>query len=491
MDNIDYQKLALALVSNVGTSLKAVGSTPSTIMGHGPGGLFSTPGLSKPLFSAMILPRKGLQSRLPLLPTTETNPIFGIITGVTASSGENPSGVCDDPPTAGVMKLCNHSYVFGRYSRQTRVFDLDAAGKTVNRGEFMDFNVFGNPLTGDTGMGLAPTIPGIGTMQNAAVNEIAKALFEFGTSWVRDFSQQMYTGNPTNNSAGGGYKEFYGLDTLINTGYRDTETGNLCAAADSIVRSFGSLQFSGNAVNAAKIVKEIAYIYRNLKFLASHANLDPVNWVLAMPFSLFYELTEVWPISYSTYRAQGLVPTGSTLFVGADAEMKMRDDMRGDMTEYTGQYLLVDGQHVPVIIDDTIAETQYAGGTFESSIYFVPMTVLGRIPVTYMEYFNYETPGGAIEMAKYFAPDGSYYTSDSGRFLWHKKPPTNFCIQLMAKCEPRLLLLTPYLAARLTNIRYTPLFHERSYDPSNASYFVDGGRTTSPQPNPSYLVVPG
>lgn len=487
---IDYERLAMALLSTQkeadgGQRFKHAAPPPSTIMGHGPGGLFSTPGLSRPLFSAMLLPQMGLQSRLRLTKTTETTPIFGIITGVTGSSGEHADGVCDDCETVGVMKLCNHSFPLGRYCKQSRVFDIDRAGKVVNRGEFTDFQVFGNALDG-----IFPNLPTIGggSMGGAVINEISKALFEFAVNWIRNFATQTYDGNPVNNTPGGGYREYYGLDSLINTGYRDAETGNLCPAADSIIRSFGNVDVR---TNPALIVRTIAYIMRNLKFLASHANLDPVEWVLTMPFGCFYELTEVWPISYSTYRAAGIVPAGSVLMVGADVEMRMRDDMRGDLTNYTGQYLLIDGQHVPVIIDDAIPEVHNAGDSFTSSIYFVPLTVLGRIPVTYMEYFDYDTPGGSMDMAKAFAPGDSFYTTDSGRFLWHKKPPTNFCVQLMAKTEPRLLLLTPYLAARLTNVNYTPLMHERSWDPSNTSYFLDGGRTSSPLPNPSYLVVPG
>src|SRR3954466_1719335 len=106
----------------------------------------------------------------------------------------------------------------------------------------------------------------------------------------------------------------------------------------------------------------------------------------------------------------------------------MRDQMRGDIFNRTGQYLLIDGQQVPVILDDAITETEVGSGVFSSSIYFVPMTVLGNTPVTYLEYLNYDSAGGAMEAARTFAPDGTFYTSDSGRFLWIKKPPTNFCV---------------------------------------------------------------
>jgi len=44
----------------------------------------------------------------------------------------------------------------------------------------------------------------------------------------------------------------------------------------------------------------------------------------------------------------------------------------------------------------------------------------------------------------------------------------------LAKTEPRLLMLTPYLAARLTAIKYVPVAHERNWETTN-SYFVNGG----------------
>jgi hypothetical protein len=137
---------------------------------------------------------------------------------------------------------------------------------------------------------------------------------------------------------------------------------------------------------------------------------------------------------------------------------------------------------VPVILDDAVAETDVGSGVFGASIYFVPLRVLGNTPVTFLEYFNYETPGGMMEAARTFAPDGAFYTSDSGRFAWHRKPPTNWCVQLMAKTETRLILETPYLAARLTGVRWTPVQHEASWDTASA-YFADGGQTTYAGPS--------
>ena len=39
-----------------------------------------------------------------------------------------------------------------------------------------------------------------------------------------------------------------------------------------------------------------------LRYNASHMGLDPATWVIVMPWAMFYELTEVWPCAYVSYR---------------------------------------------------------------------------------------------------------------------------------------------------------------------------------------------
>jgi hypothetical protein len=309
-------------------------------------------------------------------------------------------------------------------------------------------------------------------MGNVLNSEVGKALFELGVAMSRDFARDIYTGNPTNNTSGGGRAYYRGLDILINTGYQDAITQQACPAADSIVRSFGNLDI---ASNGATFVRQVTNIFRNLKYISSHAGLDPVQWAIVMPWAMFYEVTEVWPCAYLTYRCTNLA-TNNTAFVDSNDAIRMRDDMRGDINGRTGQYLLIDGQRVPVILDDGVIELGVGAGTQQATMYFVPLTVLGGTPVTYIDYLDYSGPNGALEAARAFAPDGTYSVSDNGRFLWHKKPPTNFCVQLLVKTQPRLMLLTPHLAARLTNIRYTPIAMERSPF-TDSSYFVNGGRT--------------
>lgn len=496
-ENIEYAKLAQALLSQMsgngrpnGWTGKAVSSTPTAIYPHGPGGLFSYPGLSQPLFSAMLLPAAGVQSRLPVIGTNETNPLFGIMTGVTASSGSEADGPCDDPPTAGNAKLCTTSYVFGRFSRMTPVIDIDKAGRVVNRGEFTDLTLMNSPFDNADRYNIPSPI---GNSTNQLVNSVVgKALFELGAAWSRDFAQLFYTGNPTNNTANGGYQEFRGLDSLINTGYQDAITGQACPAADSLVVSFGNQNVASSATT---LFNTITYIYRNLKYIASRTGLTPVKWVIAMPWALFYEVANIWACAYMSTRCGNGLASGSTQFVDARETVQFRDDMLGDMYTQTGMYLPIDGERVEVIADDAITETDNGGGTFTSQIYFIPMTVQGRTPVTYMEYFDYTTKNGAIDTARVLFPafganPATYQATDNGRFLWHFKPPTNFCVQMLAKTEPRVVLRTPFLAARVTNVRYTPYLHNRSWDPdAGPSLYANGGRTNYngyPPASPSF-----
>ena len=133
---IDYEKLVAAFLAQ-----KEAGTTPSATYGHGPGGAFFKFGLSKPVFGALILPYSGLGGMLPAVPSIDTNPLWGIMTGVTAPTGSNATGACDDCKKAGLMKLCTHSLPFGRYCLDTQLYQMDRIGERRNRGEFTDLTL--------------------------------------------------------------------------------------------------------------------------------------------------------------------------------------------------------------------------------------------------------------------------------------------------------------------------------------------------------------
>lgn len=466
---IDYKQLADNLIA----SFKAPSGTPTNVDAHGTGGLFSPFGLSKDIVNAMLMPGTGLINRLPVETSNEENPLLGILTGLTASSGSEASNRCDDPPSAGLLKLCTHSYVWGWFGRTSSEMRLDQFGQIVNRGEFMDHQLIGDPFGGPDVQNTSALIPG-GTADFLRAG-YKKAMYEVAGALLRDQAADIFTGAPANNT-GEGRQYYRGLDTLINTGYVDAITQVACPAADSIVSSFASAAVE---TNGGTLVSRIANIMRRLNIISAMMGMAPTRWVIVMRPALFYQITEVWPCAYSTYRcfASGDFNTSNPSFTNTGDLIKMRDEMRGDLYQRTGQYLLIDGVKVEVVLDDGIAETNLAGSSFTSDMYFVPMVSRGRA-VTRMQYFNFDGPYAAMQAAQALGYTANYATTGAGRYLWHSQPPKNLCVKVVGWTKPRLILETPYLAARLTNLKYTPVAHERDWNPSNTSFFADGGRTT-------------
>jgi len=448
--------------------------TPTTNYMHGPGGIFGVDGLERDVISTRVMPR-GLIGELPAVSTLRTNPLYPYLTGFEADTGAEPNNVCDDPPVAGPTKSCIQTAQFGRYSRMTKEIEANRVGQQTDRGEFLDLTLLNDPLVRGDGILEMNTVPGNVNLRR----EVLQAFVEVGVSIQNLLIPQLYTGNPANNSAGGGSAEFPGLDILISTNKVDALTGTECPSLDSDIKDF-NYGIIDEVSNGTDIVEVTTIMSRFLRHNANRMGFDPVTWAITMRRELFWELTAIWPCSYLTQRC---------IFLDSNGAERVNVDGR-DMVEFRDQmrlesFLLIDGFRFPVIIDDGIVEeddsdnVNILAGQFASDIYFIPMTVRGGRPVTFMEYLDYNQ--GAM-VAIQDGRVGEYFWTDGGRFLWHAKPPLNWCLQWVTKIEPRVILLTPQLAGRIQNVRYAPLQHTRDPFPSDA-YFVDGGETSRVGPS--------
>lgn len=461
LDNLFTELLAFKQAQAGGGRYKATGFPTGTgsvaPMMHGPGGLFATPGLERSIISTRIEPR-GLADMLPARGSVVTNPLFPYITGFTAPTGSNPDGVCDDPKTAGPIKNCYQTADFGRYSFQSREFEVNRAGQRVNRGEFDDFVFVNDPVAGQEGGITFPDSAKASAAQMLA-GEYKMRMLEMGIDFQDVLTKQLYVGNPANNSSGGGYQEFPGLDILIGTTKVDAKTGTPCSTLASDIKNHNYALVGADG--GQTILNTLTYMMRMLTWNAERMNMGSVSWAIVMRPQLFNELSAVWPCAYMTYGC-GIQPNTQTqLVVDSNDHIQMRDAMRNS------RYLPIDGINYRVILDDSIDErNQTDNGAipvtgFASDIYVIPLTVRGgSMPATYWEYFNYSDPMGTMQAIRDAGFDNSYWT-DGGRYLWAKKPIINWCTQLLAKIEPRVILLTPHLAGRVLNVSYNPLQHER------------------------------
>lgn len=452
------------------------GSSPSTPYMHGPGGLFGVAGLERDVISTRIQPF-GLASELPVKKTTVTNPYFPYITSFGSPTGSNPNGVCDDPQEAGPVSTCIQTAQFGRYSFQTRTIDITRNGQQVNRGEFLDLRVYNDPLL-DTGVGNGILTPGVNGSPDLT-REVLQRMVEVGVAFQNKLVPQVWQGNPANNTAGGGYQEFPGLDILIGTNKFDALTDTACPSLNSDIKNFNYERID-TGTGGTDIVNVVSYLLRYLRYNADHMNLSPTTWSIVMRPELFYELTAVWPCAYMTYRCN---LTGSNeLMVNANDQLKMRDDMRN------GNYLIADGIRYDVILDVGIHEStntnnnRVSNTCFASDIYVVPRTIRGGMIPLYWEVLDYsQTAMLALADGNGGGGFNDFWT-DGGRYIWHRKTPVNWCIQWLAMIQPRVVLLTPQLAGRITNVQYCPLQHTR--DAINTDpYFVGSGVTSRPGPS--------
>jgi hypothetical protein len=460
-------------MKQIGEKHDATG-TPTTVYGHGMDsnamGLFTYPGVDPDVFHTIVGAEQGIIGQLPKFPSIYTDPTFFSITGIQADVGAEPTTVCGVAPTAGYMKGCKLVSPFGRYRRQTREIYLDRIGQRMDLAD-PSYLQLANPLPGGQWGSMNPQFPG-GT--NFLMNEIAKLHIEMGFSLNNLLNRQLYVGSPANNN-GEAYKEMAGFDAQIVAAQVDAETNTACPSLYSDIKDFAYGHV--DATNSA-IVDVMTAMWRYVGSIADMTNMAPVKWVWAMRRDLFYELTDIWPCRYLTYRCQswrdtaGLDPVPQ--FDSAEA-IRLRDAMRN------GRYILLDGEQIPVVLDNGIFEescktnANVPCGCFNSDIYLIPLTVMGGKPVTYIEYFDHTNADLTSALGEGKLSSGVGVTN-AGAWIF-SVAQTHLCVYWQWKTEPRLVLRTPQLAGRIQNVVYCPLQHTRDPFPTDG-YFVDGGVTS-------------
>jgi len=420
---------------------------------HGSGGIFTSPGLEREIVTAHVRPF-GLASQLPLLPSVYQDPRFGAITGVTAAAGDQPDNACDDAPT-GYIKACTLTARFGRLRFDTPTIDMDDVMLKLHRGDFTDLVLRGR-LLGMT------DLPPSGMNESQVLNIVTMSeMVQVGVHTERALTEQLWQGT------WGVQHQFPGLDVQIATGQRDADSNALCTALDSDVKDFDYDDISGGGRDIVEYLSMLEYY---LNYNADTMGLNPVQWVVVMRPQLWFELTSMWPCAYNTTKCSPAVAANSTVYLDGRDNTRERDAMR------SGMYIDINGRRYPVVTDTGIYEHTNVNdanlnpGEYASTIYMVPLTITGGMPVTYREYVDYRQAQPDVSLLRGMQ---SFFWSDGGVYTWALEE-TKWCYQLSLKTEQRVVLRTPHLAGRIDHVRYTPLQHVREVDPDNP-YHVDGG----------------
>lgn len=444
-------------------------TTGLAIAPHGYNALFNNFGIEPGVPTTYIGPR-GLEQALESMGHVQKsqllNPVFEILTGQTASSGEEPTTPCDENvPIPGDLKVCNQTWPFGEFTMKTKPIRVDNAGELINRSEILDLRLLNNPFADANN--IVPT-----GSANLFRNKLTKAVVELTNDFKRRYARLFFTGSPLNTAGStGGYLEYNGLERIVNDSYQDVFTGVACPAANSLVSTFTATPMQSAA---SQYVTTMVETYRAQKYLAEQLLASDVQFAFVMRHQALLSFTQIWPCAYETYRCYVTPPVAGSVVVDTSAsdQSALREAMR------SGHYLLIDGEKVPVIIDTTMVEANIGGGNFMSDVYLVPLksATLGGQQL-YIDYFDYRGPFGMQEIINQLGPQDEYRVSPDGRYAIHFLGGTSFCKQVEIRTRKRIILRSPFLAARLQDAQYAVYQHEREWEPGT-SFYEDGGLTS-------------
>jgi len=445
-------------------------NNPSYNMVHGDGSMFGAVQVSiDPEVISTMMHWRGVAELLPRNPVRTLEDFLPFITGVEPTSSTEPTTECGDC-ISGESESCIQHFPTAKVCRETKAMTMQKAIERLNRGD-IDLNLLNDQLGSDS-----PWHPGSSFTTSGQIMQVATAwalLFELPPLFMHALSPMVYSGNPTNNN-GNAYREFRGLELLVNTGFVDAFANVACAGLDSDLKDLNYANIKTAVSPSFVETLEMAHYY--VRNNARGQRLDPVTWVVAMRPELWQIASSLMPYqSILATMMNATVPTEYEVVINGQSLVDERNAIRQGMT------INLNGENVRVVIDDGIPESNNANdancdaGEYASDVYLLPLRYLGGRPAMRIDYKDYRFMSGEIAATNDLV-GGFYQPSPDGRFSYSLVRDGR-CFKIQAETEPRIILKTPQLAARIQNVKYVPLQHLREPDP-DGSYFFKGGVST-------------
>ncbi len=406
---------------------------------HGDGALLSSAGTQSWMPNAI----RNLNTwQLPLFPSIHSDSLIEIFTAQDADSGSNPTTYCGDAPIAGNLRVAQIKRIFGYWYKGTNSMSLPLAMLRKNTADIErrptnGFN-FDDPL-----------MPDIFARRPDAINTPrGKELLQLYNSIRLDVAYADMQGDSTKNNAAarvGFIREWDGMDKIIKTGYTDEVSSAAAAAVDSYVATYG-------ATLSGTIVQTISDAHRSRKEVAEMVGKPNVVWGIRVPTRMRYQLIDFWACNYQTARCDTSINTSARYSL--ETVTRLRDEM------LRGNYLLIDGEQVPLVGDwampNAVGATtnEWVGDIFGVAL-FDPMGTGGMLAdggewLTWREYAPMSAEGTAQ-----LAQDGfnDFVISNGGLYLWGSKV-TNMCKNYQGAALMRINSPYPFLHWRVDDITY-------------------------------------
>lgn len=445
----------------------ASGTTPTANPVYGPNwngsafGPMSLPGFRDGMFSTLVRPRT-LSSLFGVEPSLNANEKIGVMTGVTAGSGTNPSDFCGTAITAGQLKRCVQNYVWGKFKIKSQLVNVMEIGEHNDYADYQPHHLYNQAAPQSP---FLPDLMGKLDLANRPGIVLNNELFTMGVQTERSFERVLVAGNIATAPASaqpGFIREFNGLERQITTGKADFDTGIACPGVDSTVITWGT--GIDQTVAGRTFPMVVRDTYFGLKEIARQVGMDGVEFVLTMPFRMFQALTYVWSCQYWTYACT--TTTSQPSFTNAQDIRALQVDMQN------GYYLLIDGIRVPVVVTDGIRETNASTTVITADEMFILPVMWNGMKLLRLQYKNV----GSAEVTEFanYGPAPEFVPMDNGMYLmWSSR--TEACKEINLAAKFRVIQDAPFLAAAINTIQYSFAPPTRSADPANTSNHFNGG----------------
>jgi len=439
--------------------VKATGAPVENAYLYEDGGLFGRCDGPKTLVNAMVGPI-GIEGMLTWTGTNTEREFVDALTAI-VETGAEQSTPCNDCVKV-QLRACSQFFCFGRFCRQTEELQFDRLGVIANAGVPLK-TLFGNVTDANNNI----IIPNGSTIDDAFMLQSRAA----GYALRLKNATMIWTGNPSNNN-GRVYQEFGGLQLIVNTGKFDAYTQADCDALDPFLMNMNHNGFTSDGTYAVR--HWFARAVQQLERRAQGAGMDWNTAVMMIAMNL-----DQWECVARQYACAGidlcsLGNTNSEINASADQALARYEDY------LTRSALPINGRWYPVVIDTQIPQTYGQPGGVCSDIYFLTKIIDGQ-EVLYGQYQDFLQTYGRThnKLMRLFNTDDIAFT-DNGRFAVIRSNSRGcFDIQLLTK--PRLVNMTSFLNARITNVCCNSGFDPfPTVTASGGIYPAAGGRRTTP-----------
>lgn len=430
------------------------------------GGLFTDCCLERPVMNITLTPTRALGNRIPVRRRNTQVSKYAYLTDITDPTGALPDAPCDHPPQVGDIASCMLEVNKGRMSLMTKTLEMDRIIQRYCEGITTDLY-----LVGDV-RGVSAGLPGgmqnnLAIMANSAVRRQQQLV---GRGLQRKLLQQFWTGDPTNaalNTAGGGERQFWGMESLVADDYgtKTFVTGTNCASLNSDLKDFQNTCIGAANPNTGQgLYGYMQELEDTLTQRASLYGYSNVEWVWVMSPTAWSAIVKYLPCEMLSGNCS--VPLAGNNPLGPNVSIDVSGMGIATVRQQLQQSMRIDvnGRTYMVILDDSIPVTRSAAGvvpaTHDSDIYFLPLSVEGE-PTLFWDVADYREvanalapiPGGLGGMHGWH--DGGWFLSVVDHHL--------FCFTITTKVEAGLVFLSPHLAGRIQNVRSCNLQSKPDY----------------------------